>query len=302
MDKPMQPSSLVECVPNFSEGRQPERIRSIAEAIAAVDSACVLDTHVDPDHNRSVITFVAEPERVVEAAVNAVRRAAELIDMRLHHGEHPRLGATDVLPFVPIRGVTMDDCVRLAHEAGAAIARELSIPVYFYEQAARRPGRVNLEDVRRGALELLREEITTNSERAPDEGLAQVHDSAGAIAVGARPILIAFNVILRTDDLATARQIARSIRARNGGLPFVKALGFRLQTRGLVQVSMNLVNYKVTGMTEAYDAIARFGVEIESAEIVGLVPRDALDRNAAYFPRLENFSEAKILEHQIDRC
>ena len=298
----MQPSSLVECVPNFSEGRQPERIRSIAEAIAAVDSACVLDTHVDPDHNRSVITFVAEPERVVEAAVNAVRRAAELIDMRLHHGEHPRLGATDVLPFVPIRGVTMDDCVRLAHEAGAAIARELSIPVYFYEQAARRPGRVNLEDVRRGALELLREEITTNSERAPDEGLAQVHDSAGAIAVGARPILIAFNVILRTDDLATARQIARSIRARNGGLPFVKALGFRLQTRGLVQVSMNLVNYKVTGMTEAYDAIARFGVEIESAEIVGLVPRDALDRNAAYFPRLENFSEAKILEHQIDRC
>ena len=298
----MQPSSLVECVPNFSEGRRPETIRSIADAIRGVESACVLDTHIDPDHNRSVITFVAAPERVVEAAVSAVRRAAELIDMRLHSGEHPRLGATDVLPFIPISGVTMDDCVRLAHEAGATIARELSIPVYFYERAARRPERVNLEDVRRGALELLRREIAINPERAPDEGLAQVHESAGAIAVGARPILIAFNVILRSDDIAAARRIARAIRARNGGLPFVKALGFRLQTRGLVQVSMNLVNYKVTGMTEVYDAIARFGVEIESAEIVGLVPRDALDRNAAYFPKLENFSDAKILEHQIEQC
>jgi len=302
----MPSDRLVECVPNFSEGRRPETIRSIAQAIAGVESACVLDTHIDPDHNRSVITFVAEPERAVRAAVSAVRRASELIDMRVHHGEHPRLGATDVLPFVPIRGVTMDDCLRLAHEAGRAIARELSIPVYFYERAARRAERVNLEDVRRGALELLREEITTNPERAPDEGLAQVHDSAGAIAVGAREILIAFNVILRSDDLAAARQIARAIRARNGGLPFVKALGFRLHTRGLVQVSMNLVNYKVTGMTEVYDAIEReadrLGVEVDTAEIVGLVPRDALDRNAAYFPKLENFSDSKILEHQIDQC
>ena len=302
----MPSDRLVECVPNFSEGRRPETIRSIAQAIAGVESACVLDTHIDPDHNRSVITFVAEPERAVRAAVSAVRRASELIDMRVHHGEHPRLGATDVLPFVPIRGVTMDDCLRLAHEAGRAIARELSIPVYFYERAARRAGRVNLEDVRRGALELLREEITTNPERAPDEGLAQVHDSAGAIAVGAREILIAFNVILRSDDLAAARQIASAIRARNGGLPFVKALGFRLHTRGLVQVSMNLVNYKVTGMTEVYDAIEReadrLGVEVDTAEIVGLVPRDALDRNAAYFPKLENFSDSKILEHQIDQC
>jgi glutamate formiminotransferase len=302
----MKSSSLVECVPNFSEGRKVETIRSIAEAIAAVKTACVLDTHIDPDHNRSVITFVAEPEHVVEAAVNAVRRASELIDMRVHQGEHPRLGATDVLPFVPIRGVTMDDCVRLAHEAGAAIANELSIPVYFYERAARQSGRVNLEDVRRGALELLREEITSKPERMPDEGLARVHDSAGAIAVGARPILIAFNVILRSDDVAVARQIARAIRARNGGLPFVKALGFGLRTRGLVQVSMNVVNYKVTGMAAVYDAIAReadrLGVEIESAEIVGLVPRDALDRSAAYFSKLENFSEAKILEHQIDHC
>ena len=284
----------------------PERVHSIAEAIASVESACVLDTHIDPDHNRSVITFVADPEHVVEAAVRAVRRASELIDMRTHQGEHPRLGATDVLPFVPVRGVTMDDCVRAAHEAGARVASELAIPVYFYERAARRPERVNLEDVRRGALELLREQITSNPERAPDEGLAQVHESAGAIAVGARPFLIAFNVILRSNDVAIARQIARNIRARNGGLPFVKALGFQLRTRGLVQVSMNLVNYEVTGMSAVYDAVQReadrSGVEIQSVEIVGLVPRDALDRDAPYFNKLENFSDSKILEHQIANC
>ena len=294
---------LIECVPNFSEGRNPETVRLIAESIAAVRSACVLDTHIDPDHNRSVITFVASPEHVVEAAVNAVRRASELIDMRTHLGEHPRLGATDVLPFVPVREVTMDDCVRVAHEAGKIIARELSIPVYFYEHAALRPERVNLEDVRRGALELLREQIATTPERAPDVGLARVHDSAGAIAVGARPFLIAFNVILRSSEIDVARQIARKIRARNGGLPFLKALGFRLHTRGLVQVSMNLVNYEVTGMSAAFDAVQReadlLGVEIESTEIVGLIPQNALDREAAYFTKLENFSDAKILENQI---
>src|SRR5215218_931097 len=284
---PMNSGALVECVPNFSEGRNARTVQLIAAAIAAVKPACVLDTHIDPDHNRSVITFVAPPQTVVACAVNAVRRASELIDMRTHQGEHPRLGATDVLPFVPVRGVTMDDCVRIAHEAGTIIARDLSIPVYFYERAALRPERVNLEDVRRGALELLREQITTNPERAPDVGPTQVHESAGAIAVGARPFLIAFNVILRSDDIAVARQIARTIRARNGGLPFVKALGFRLHTRGLVQVSMNLVNYEVTGMTAAYNAISReadrLGVAIESTEIVGLVPQAAMDRDAPYF-------------------
>jgi glutamate formiminotransferase len=298
--------SLVECVPNFSEGRKPETVQQIAQAISAVETACVLDTHIDPDHNRSVITFVASPENVVEAAVRAVKRASELIDMRTHRGEHPRLGATDVLPFVPVHGVTMDECVRLAHEAGKRIANELSIPVYFYERAALRPERTNLEDVRRGALELLREQITTNPERAPDEGASVVHDTAGAIAVGARPFLIAFNVVLRSDDIAIARQIAKAIRARNGGLPFVKALGFRLSTRSCVQVSMNLVNYEVTGMGTAYDAIRReadrLGVEINSTEIVGLLPRAALNRDAEYFRKLENFSEAKILENQIANC
>jgi glutamate formiminotransferase len=297
---------LVECVPNFSEGRRPETVQQIADAIAAVDTACVLDTHIDPDHNRSVITFVASPENVVEAAVRAVKRASELIDMRTHRGEHPRLGATDVLPFVPVQNVTMNDCVRLAHEAGKRIASELSIPVYYYEKAALRPDRVNLEDVRRGALELLREQITTNPERAPDEGAPVIHDTAGAIAVGARPFLIAFNVVLRSDDLAIARQIAKTIRARNGGLRFLKALGFRLATRSCVQVSMNLVNYEVTGMEAAYEAIEReaelLGVEIDSTEIVGLVPRAALNREAEYFRKLENFSEAKILENQIANC
>ncbi len=297
---------LVECVPNFSEGRKPETVQRIADAIAAVETACVLDTHIDPDHNRSVITFVASPENVVEAALRAVKRASELIDMRTHRGEHPRLGATDVLPFVPVREVTMDDCVRLAHEAGKRIASELSIPVYFYEKAALRSDRINLEDVRRGALELLREQITTNPERAPDEGAPVINETAGAIAVGARPFLIAFNVVLRSDDIAIAREIAKAIRARNGGLPFVKALGFRLSTRSCVQVSMNLVNYEVTGMGVVYDAIRReaelLGVEINSAEIVGLVPRAALDRKAEYFSKLENFSEAKILENQIANC
>ena len=298
--------ALVECVPNFSEGRRPETVEAIAEAILAVETACVLDKHIDPDHNRSVITFVAAPERVVDAALEAVKRASELIDMRTHQGEHPRLGATDVLPFVPINEVSLDDCASLAHAAGKRIANELSIPVYYYERAALRPDRVNLEDVRRGALELLREQIGTNPERAPDEGSPVVHETAGAIAVGARPFLIAFNVVLRSDDITIARRIAKTIRARGGGLPFVKALGFRLATKKLVQVSLNLVNYEVTGMETAYNAIKReadaLGVAIESAEIVGLVPRAALNREAEYFHKLQQFSESKILENQIAKC
>jgi len=299
-------NALVECVPNFSEGRKSEVVQRLASAIAGVETACVLDIHTDPDHNRSVITFVATPEMVVEAAVRVVALAAQLIDMRRHTGQHPRLGATDVLPFVPVRGVTLDDCVKLAHQAGTRIARELSIPVFFYERAARKPDRVNLEDVRRGALELLREQIALEPTRAPDAGPLRVHETAGAIAVGARPFLIAFNVNLRTSDLAIARRIARSVRTRHGGLPFLKALGFELSTRGLVQVSMNLVNYGETGMHHAYDVVRReadkLGVEIASTEIVGLVPEDALDKDAEYFQKLENFDEDKILESRLRTC
>ncbi len=299
-------NALVECVPNFSEGRNSETVATLARGIETVETACVLDSHIDPDHNRSVITFVAAPEKIVDAAVAVVARAADLIDMRAHKGEHPRLGATDVLPFIPISGVTMEDCVRLAHQAGKRIAKELSIPVFFYEQAALKPDRVNLEDVRRGALELLREQIAVAPERAPDVGPLVVHETAGAIAVGARPFLIAFNVNLKTHDVAVAKQIARTVRARHGGLPFVKALGFTLSTRGLVQVSMNLVNYETTGMTAAYNAVraeaVRLGVEIDSTEIVGLVPEKALDSEADYFQKLENFSEDKILEHRLLTC
>jgi len=297
---------IVECVPNFSEGRQVRTVERIAQAIAAVDTACVLNLHIDPDHNRSVITFVASREMIVEAAFAAVSLATELIDMRAHTGVHPRMGATDVLPFVPIRGVSLDDCATLAHEAGKRIAEGLSIPVFFYEKAALRPDRVNLEDVRRGGLELIREQIGPVPERAPDVGPFLVHETAGAIAVGARPFLIAFNINLKTNDLKIARQIARNVRARTGGLPFVKALGFELLTRSLVQVSMNLVNYGVTGLTQAYNAVQRegqkVGVEIAGTEIVGLVPQDALDRRADYFAKLENFSEDLILENRLKSC
>ncbi|HUE83038.1 MAG TPA: glutamate formimidoyltransferase [Pyrinomonadaceae bacterium] len=297
---------IVESVPNFSEGRNTETIASLRDAIQSVPTACVLDTHQDPDHNRSVITFVAAPERVVEASVRAVARAVELIDMRRHTGQHPRLGATDVLPFVPVRGVTMEDCVSLAHEAGERIANELSVPVYFYERAARRPDRFKLEDVRRGGLELLRDRIAFHPARAPDVGPLRLHETAGAIAVGARPFLIAFNINLKTSDLSVGKKIAKAVRARSGGLPFVKALGFDLQTRGLVQVSMNLVSYDVTGMSAAYEAVRRAAdhedVEIAGTEIVGLVPQNALDRNAEYFTKLENFSEHIVFERRLDEC
>ena len=292
---------IVECVPNVSEGRRPETIRCLTEAIESVETAVVLGTHLDVDHNRSVITFVAPPDEIVEAAVRVVALASKRIDLRQHTGQHPRLGATDVLPFVPVRGVTMEECVSLAHHAGERIARELSIPVYFYERAALRPDRVNLENVRRRGFEELRRQIGIDPERAPDAGERRIHETAGAIAVGARPFLIAFNVNLRTADISVAREIARVVRARDGGLASVKALGFELKSRGLVQVSMNLVNYEETGLTEVFAAIEKrarsVGVEIESTEIVGLIPETALDRNGPYFPLLENFNEGLILEN-----
>ncbi len=295
---------LVECVPNFSEGRKGETVARIAQAIESVTSATVLNQHLDPDHNRSVITFVARPEHVVEAALRAVATAAELIDLRAHAGVHPRIGATDVLPFVPVSGVTMDECVALAHHAGQRIWGELSIPVYFYERAALRPDRVRLENVRGQGFEHLREEVKTVPDRAPDVGKAELNDSAGAIAVGARPFLIAFNVNLRTGDVSIARRIARAVRERDGGLPFVKALGFELQSRGLVQVSMNLVDYQQTSIARAFAAVqnevTRLGTEISGAEIVGLLPRAALDRSAAYFPLLENFRETLVLETLLE--
>jgi glutamate formiminotransferase len=294
---------LVECVPNFSEGRKPEVVEQIAQAIASVGGTTVLNRHIDPDHNRSVITFVAPPDKIVEGALRAVAKAADLIDLRQHGGEHPRIGATDVLPFVPVSGVTIEDCIALAHEAGNRIWRELSIPVYFYERAALRTDRERLEHVRGKGFEKLRAEIAGNPDRKPDVGEPRLHPTAGAIAVGARPFLIAFNVTLETNDIMVARRIARVVRERDGGLPFVKALGFELRSRGIVQVSMNLTNFEQTSIARAFEAVQeeadRLSVKVRGAEIVGLVPRAAFDRGASYSPLLENFNESVILENLL---
>jgi glutamate formiminotransferase len=294
---------IVECVPNFSEGRSAEVVARLAESVESVEGALVLGTHVDHDHNRSVITFVAPPRSVVEAAVRVVARAAELIDLSLHAGQHPRMGACDVLPFVPVRGVTVEECVALARLAGERIWRELQIPVYFYESAATRPERKNLADVRRGGFELLREEIGTNPERAPDVGEPRVHPTAGACIVGVRPLLIAYNVTLDTRDISVAKRIARAIRERDGGLPNLKALGFELESRGVVQVSMNLTGYERTNIHQAFEAVRReaerLGVRVIASEIVGLVPQAALERAAAHFLRLENYSPDLVLENRI---
>lgn len=265
----------------------------------------VLNRHIDPDHNRSVITFVANPDSIVDAAIRAVATAAELIDLRAHAGVHPRIGATDVLPFVPVSGITIDHCVALAHEAGHRIWDELRIPVYFYERAALRADRVRLENARGKGFEWLREQIKSDPDRAPDIGDRQLHRSAGAIVVGARPFLIAFNVNLRSNDLDVAHRIAHAVRERDGGLPFVKALGFELKSRGIVQVSLNLIDFQQTSIARAFAAVQQqaklHGVEILSAEIVGLLPRAALDRNAAYFLLLENFRETLVLETLLEQ-
>ncbi|PYT03968.1 MAG: glutamate formimidoyltransferase [Acidobacteria bacterium] len=294
---------IVECVPNFSEGRRTDVVARLVESVESVEGALVLGTHVDTDHNRSVITFVAPPRTAVEAAVRVVARAAELIDLNAHAGQHPRMGACDVLPFVPVRGVGVEECVALAHRAGERIWRELGIPVYFYESAALRPERKNLADVRRGGFELLREEIGTNPERAPDVGESRVHPTAGACIIGVRPLLIAYNVTLNTRDLSVARRIARAVRERDGGLLHLKALGFELESRGVVQVSMNLTSYERTSLHQAFEAVRReaesLGVEVISSEIVGLVPQAALFAAAAHFLKLENYSPDLVLENRI---
>src|SRR5215204_3225204 len=278
---------VVECVPNFSAGRDPRVVESLVESVESVPGAVVLGTHVDPDHNRSVVTFVAPPEVVVAAAVRVVARAAELIDLSRHAGQHPRMG----------------ECVALAHEAGRRIWDELNIPVYFYESAALRPERRNLADVRRGGFELLHEQIATTPGRAPDVGGPRVHPTAGAVIVGVRPLLIAYNVTLKTGDLSVAKSIARAVRERGGGLPHLKALGFELESRGVVQVSMNLTSYERTNLHHAFEAVRReaekLGVEVLASEIVGLVPRDALYAAAAHFLKLENYTPDVVLENRI---
>src|SRR3989475_108445 len=262
---------IVECVPNFSEGRRTEVVDTIAQAIASVPGVRVLDQEIDADHNRSVITFVGDRTSVAEAAVRGARRACELIDRNRHQGDHPRFGPLDALPFIPIAGVRMDDCVALARSVGKRIAEELQVPVYLYEAAATRPDRRSLPDVRRGEYEGLKKEIETNPDRKPDFGPPRLHPTAGACIVGARPVLIAWNVNLRTTDVGVAKRIAKAIRESDGGLPAVRAKGFELADRGLVQVSMNMVDYRKTSLFQAFEAIrglaTKEGVGSELAQL-----------------------------------
>jgi glutamate formiminotransferase len=292
MHMTLAPSSvapLVECVPNFSEGRDPTVIGAIRDAIAAVPGAHVLDVSSDAWHNRSVITFVAPLDTALEAAFAGVREATARIDVRVHEGVHPRLGATDVLPFVPLDGATMHDCIALANDLGERVARELSIPVYLYERAATRPERVNLAQIRRGGFELLRDTIATDPSRAPDFGRAAVHPTAGAIVIGARPFLVAYNVYVGdASRMPLARQIAAGIRESNGGMAGVKALA--LEVDGQAQVSMNLVAIDRTSVVHAFDAVrtvaTAHGVEPTWSEIVGLVPTRCLSEEIAQRVRL----------------
>lgn len=289
---------LVECVPNFSEGRDRGVIEAIADRIRAVRGVHVLDVTMDPDHHRSVITLAGAPGAVLEAAIEAAGEAAARIDLGRHRGVHPRIGAMDVLPFVPVREVTMETCIDLAVRAGEAIWSRFGVPSYLYEHAARREDRRNLADVRRGEFEGLK-----HGERPPDIGGPAFHPTAGAIAIGARKFLIAYNVNLSGADLAVAREIARKVRASSGGLPCVKALGLPLESAGLAQVSMNLTDFETTPIRTAFDAVAaeaaRLGAGVLESELIGLAPAAALDAGLAAHVKLRGFHPEMILENRL---
>ncbi|MCD6411181.1 MAG: glutamate formimidoyltransferase [Thermoplasmata archaeon] len=294
---------IVECVPNFSEGRRKEVIEEIIDQVRKRKDVKLLDYSSDPDHNRTDVTFIGEPKAVKEAALDLAMKCVELIDMNKHKGEHPRMGAIDVVPFVPVYNVTMEECVKLAHEFAKEFAEKSGVPCFMYEEAATRPDRKNLADVRRGEFEGLKEEIGKNPDRVPDYGPNRIHPTAGATAVGARFFLIAFNVNLGTSDIEIAKKIAKAVRYSSGGYRYVKAMGFELKERGIVQVSMNLTNYKKTPIFRVFETIKneaeRYGVPVVGSEIVGLVPLEALVEVADYYLRLENFSMEQILEKRL---
>jgi glutamate formiminotransferase len=294
---------LIECVPNFSEGRDPAKVDAIAAAMSAVPGAWILDRSSDADHNRSVITLAGEPEAVAEAAIRGVGKAAELIDMTRQSGAHPRIGATDVLPFVPLEGVTIHECVALARHAACEIWERFRIPSYFYEAAATRPERVNLEDVRKGQFEGLREAALRDPDRSPDVGEPRLHPTAGAVAIGVRKILIAYNIHLNTSDVTIAKSIAKSVRYSSGGLRHVKAIGVNLISRGIAQVSINLTDFEQTPLHRVFEMVKReaerHGCKVVGSEVIGLLPRKALELSAEYYLQLENFSPARILENRL---
>lgn len=290
-------------MPNFSEGQRQEVINSIADAIRSTPGVTLLDVESNPDHNRSVISFVGEPGPVKQATLAGSAKAIELIDLNKHKGEHPRMGAVDVVPFVPLSGATMDDCIALAKDFGKEFAEQFHVPVFLYEEAASAPERRNLADVRAGEFEGLRDKIGKDPGKKPDFGPDKIHPTAGATAVGAREILIAYNVNLGTNDLATAKKIAHQLRAKDGGLTYVKALGFELKERGIVQVSMNMTDYHKSQLFKAEELVElfadRYGVSVVGSEIVGLVPLDALVDSAEFYLKLENFSREQILEKRL---
>jgi len=294
---------LIECVPNFSEGRDAKKVDTIVAAMSGVPGVYVLDREMDADHNRSVITLAGEPDAVAEAAILGAGKAMELIDLTKHSGAHPRVGATDVLPFIPIDGVTIEDCVALARRVGNELWKRYRIPVFFYEAAAMRPERVNLENVRRGQFEGLREELKKNHDRQPDVGEPKLHPTAGVTVVGARKFLIAYNVNLNTSDISIANKIAKTIRFSSGGLRYVKAMGVELKARNLAQVSINLTDFEQTAMHCVYEMVKReaerYGVRPVGSEIVGLVPKKAIEMAADYFLQLENFSPAQVFENKL---
>jgi glutamate formiminotransferase / formiminotetrahydrofolate cyclodeaminase len=295
---------LVECVPNFSEGRDASKVDAIIAAMREVPGVFLLDRESDADHNRGVVTIAGEPEAVAEAALRAVGKAAELIDLTRHTGAHPRMGATDVVPFIPIEGVTIEDCVVLAKKVGREIWGRYRIPVYFYEAAAQRPERTNLENIRKGQFEGLREEVPRNPDRAPDVGEARLHPTAGATVVGARKFLIAYNINLNTPDLEIAKRISKNIRFSSGGLRYVKAMGVDLKARNLAQVSINLTDFEQTPIHRVFEMVKReaerYGVSIVGSEIVGLIPKRAIEITSDFYLQLENFSAAQVLENRIE--
>jgi len=294
------PNTLVECVPNFSEGRDAAKVDAIVEAMK-IPGVYLLDREMDSDHNRCVITLVGERDAIQEAAIRGVGKAAELIDLTTHTGAHPRMGAADVVPFIPIDGVTLEDCVAMAKHVGAEIWKRFEIPVYLYEAAAATPERQNLENIRRGQFEGIRDEIATNPARKPDFGELRVHPTAGATVVGARKALIAYNVFLNTADVEVAKKIAKAVRASSGGFRFVKGAGFLV--RGMAQVSMNLTDFEQTPIHRVFEFVkreaARYGVAPVSSEIVGLIPKRALEQAAEWFLQVENFDSSLILENRL---
>src|ERR1700716_1225050 len=295
---------LIECVPNFSEGRDAAKVDAIMAAMSSVPGVYVLDREMDADHNRSVVTLAGEPDAVAEAALLGTGRAMELIDLTKHKGAHPRVGATDVLPFIPIDGVTIEDCVALARRVGNEIWKRYRIPVFFYEAAATRQERVNLENVRRGQFEGLREELKKNHDRQPDVGEPKVHPTAGVTVVGARKFLVAYNVNLNTHDISIANKIAKAIRFSSGGLRYVKSMGVELKARNLAQVSINLTDFEQTPMHRVYEMVkreaARYGASPVGSEIVGLIPKKAIEMAADYFLQVENFSPAQVFENRLE--